>query len=67
MTTFVNPGEIEAAQAHDTPEESIAALLVDCHDFVEQVLARRQSKSVHHAAAHLLTRLGDFVKWETLH
>jgi hypothetical protein len=67
MSTFATPGEIEPAQPHETPEESIAALLVDCHDFVEQVLAGRQSKSVQQAAVHLLSRLGDFVKWETLH
>ena len=67
MTTFADHTEVESTQGGSAQEESIAALLVDCHDFVEEVLSRRQSKSVQHAGAYLLSRLGDYVKWETVH
>jgi hypothetical protein len=68
MTTFANDEiERESLQKPASPEDDIAALLVDCHDFVEQVLSRRQSKAVQTAANQLLARLESYVKWETLH
>jgi hypothetical protein len=67
MAEFLILDKTEASSSNDNSEEGLGELLLECHNFLNELLARRQSKWVERDGQRLLKRLGSFVEWQTLH
>jgi len=67
MADFYVPSEVEGLAESEVGAESLGELLLDCHTFLNLLLARRQSKWVERDGQRLLSRLGTLVEWQTLH
>jgi hypothetical protein len=67
MDEFLTVDDAASPSAHESADECLGELLLDCHSFVAQLLSREQPLWVRREGRLLLERLGTFVDWHTLH
>ena len=67
MPTLLTSIEADDCSDDVSAQDDVAALLVDCHAFVEAALFRRPGESQGGDAHLLLERLSLYVDWQTLH
>lgn len=67
MDEFLVVDDAAIPTGHETTDEGLGELLLECHTFVADLLSRQQSRRVEREGRRLLERLGTFVDWHTLH